>query len=968
MCGTRGLVAVSFVICVTMLALSGGCGGGGGGSSVTTSSTPLWQATTGNCISCHDGVETAHLGFPLGCTQCHGGDPEALTKEEAHVLPQQPLPQDATILPVDYPDTAYLRFVNPTNLRVVSTTCGASGAGTGASCHAGYVDDVMKSMMATTAGHLAGGGYQNGILPDRTAVWANVPVADNDGHIPVAQGGLAALIQMPAELTSFPPDSFERHYSDVPRKICMRCHLWSRGNAVRGVPGHEGNYRSEGCAACHMPYTNSGLSESGDPTIPAGEPGHPRIHQITRKIPTDQCGHCHTRGARIGLSYRGLAQLPPNTPAAPNYAGLTPNKIHGAYHVQDPTVNPPDIHHERGMHCIDCHVREGLMGDGNIYGHMDQATEIECEDCHGTPTAFGTMVTSKGTPLTHLRWEDDEMILKSKVTSQDHVVPQVKNIVDPTHAFFNPVASTAMTADHLKPQGGLECYACHSSWQNNCYGCHFERDLGDTSLDFVAGYETPGKPRTSVKYFLNFKNFHMGWNSEGKVAPYVTGCQVLATVTDPLGNKILDQKLPVTALGRSGLSLNPVQPHTTRATPRFCTECHSNPAALGLGTESFYLSRRWLFALSPAPQGALRVIDRKVPAASSLNSSLSLPDPRGQVVVTDQVHGSASVAYVADGSLGLVAVDLSDPMSPQVSATVALTDARSAAVAGTTLFVAAGTEGVLAFDVSNPLQPSLVGSVATTEARKLAVHGLHVLVADGAAGLTVVDVTDRTSPVIAATLDLNGPDPAPNDARDVAVMPHYRNPPPSGLKLMDVVAYVADGSSGVRIVHLNTVTFPSILATLVTSDAHAVFAKSHYVPGNANTASIEKEFLFVADGGGGLMVVDVTTPWLPQPIQTVSTFSPATDVFVANALEPPVNRLYAYVAAGSGCFIYDASTPSAVSTVAVVPVPVSGGLDLERIDLDRLVDEDGLQIKDVSHDGARTFDRAEIERILGVGN
>ena len=29
------------------------------------------------------------------------------------------------------------------------------------------------------------------------------------------------------------------------------------------------------------------------------------------------------------------------------------------------------------------------MGDGNIYGHMDQATKVECRQCHGTPDCPG---------------------------------------------------------------------------------------------------------------------------------------------------------------------------------------------------------------------------------------------------------------------------------------------------------------------------------------------------------------------------------------------------------------------------------------------------------------------------------------------------------------------------------------------------------------------------------------------------
>lgn len=932
-------------------------------ATATPSATPTdaVQAATGHCIDCHQGIEDAHPARALGCTDCHAGDPRAMSKDAAHVQAQAPLPRDATILPADYFDRDYLRFQNPTNLRVAGATCGRPD------CHAAYLDGLLKSLMATTAGHLTGGPYQNGILPDRTAQWANLPARDDDGDVPAERGALASLAQIPDEtpFLGLPLTAVQRHFADVPRKVCTRCHLWSRGAAIRGVPGQEGNYRSEGCAACHMPYTNGALSESGDPTVDKAEVGHPRRHQLTRAIPTDQCTHCHIRGARIGLSYRGLAQTPPGTATGPSFPGLTPEKLHGAYYVQDPDVTPPDIHHERGLHCIDCHVRREIMGDGNIYGHMDQATEIECENCHGTPTAYGTMASARGTSLTNLRWDNGTMLLTSKVTGAQHRVTQVKDAVDPDSRFYNPRAAAAMNADHLRAEGGLECYTCHSAWQNNCYGCHFNRDLGQTALDMVAGVQTAGKPSLDDKYFVNFKNFLMGYNGEGKIAPYVTGCEVLTTVRDAAGALVLRQELPVTASGRSGLALNPVQPHTTRRTTRGCVECHRNPAALGLGTDGFNLSRTFLFALAPAPGGALVVVDRLDVAAANVVATLALPDPRGLAVVTDQIDGRARTAYVADAQLGLVAVDLSDPRQPRLASQTALADPRDLAVAGRTLYVAAGAEGLVTYDLADPLQPQRLGALRTADARALAVHGFQVLVADGAAGLAIADVRDATAPALLAALDLNGDDPAPNDARDVFAFPHYANPPRSGPKPFSVIAYVADGRAGVRAVSLDDPRAPFVAATIDAGDAQAVVAKSHYDPGSSSERSLEREYLFIADGAGGLRIVNVSVPTAPQPVTLLATAAPVLDLLVANAFEPPLNKDYVYAALGAqGLAIVDASSVAAPVVVATLPFAAGRGLDLERVRLDRLADEDGQQIKDVSHDGARAFSREEMQRIL----
>ena len=42
----------------------------------------------------------------------------------------------------------------------------------------------------------------------------------------------------------------------------MQCHLYSVGRAVDGRLGMDGDYRGEGCAACHVTYADDGRSRS----------------------------------------------------------------------------------------------------------------------------------------------------------------------------------------------------------------------------------------------------------------------------------------------------------------------------------------------------------------------------------------------------------------------------------------------------------------------------------------------------------------------------------------------------------------------------------------------------------------------------------------------------------------------------------------------------------------------------------
>jgi hypothetical protein len=75
-----------------------------------------------------------------------------------------------------------------------------------------------------------------------------------------------------------------------------------------GTNDQPGDYRTSGCASCHVVYANDrdplhssvfaqfgrdGETATADPTIPRNQPGHPIKHAFTRAIPSSQCMNCH---------------------------------------------------------------------------------------------------------------------------------------------------------------------------------------------------------------------------------------------------------------------------------------------------------------------------------------------------------------------------------------------------------------------------------------------------------------------------------------------------------------------------------------------------------------------------------------------------------------------------------------------------------------------------------------------------
>jgi hypothetical protein len=928
----------------------------GGPVRVETADGPVWIRQVSECgsdpyprcLTCHCDIENATakmMGIELDCTFCHGGDPDALTKKDAHVRPNGRVVYDQTVPPLD-DDLEYQQFVNPSNLRVVEWTCGV--------CHPAKVRDVRKSMMATNAGHHAGGLYQNGVVDTKTPIYGTFAVADEDTMVPFERGAVARLDNLLLYEGGDPLDA-STHYTAVPSQACARCHLWSRGKGYRGAEGADGVYRADGCAACHMPYANDGLSRSADASIDHAEPGHPLFHHVTREVPTEQCAHCHHRGARIGLSFTGRAQMPPRLPSGPGVPGTTDERFNGNYHYTVKDTNPPDVHAEAGLHCIDCHVAAGIMGDGNIWGHMDQATKIECRQCHGTPGDFPTLVDHDGRALPNVEVDDDgDVVLRSKVTHVAHQVPLAMDV-----AAQNPRAACAMNGRHLKPDGGLECYSCHSSWIPNCYGCHFERDERELGLNLMTGELDVGRVRTNNKVFETFRRFSFGPNSEGRIAPYIVGCQPIADVTAPDGEKILDFVMPQTANGLSGLALDPVNPHTVRGVGevRTCAECHRAPPSLGLGSGQYALARDRVYT---AGDGGVSLYDRdedpRQPAPAG--GLIGTASARAIASLPDVVHGTAAYLYVARGEAGVAVYDRGEGAPDEPVAVIDGVDAIDVARVARYLYVVDAGVGVHVYDNEDPAVATLVATVAIPDALRAVPWGIHLLVAAGPRGLVVVDIADHDAPFVTGALE-------GMYAADVELYAHYR----SG-SAFAVRAYVADPAFGVHVVDLlpNHET-PTRAGGLPLAGASGLDAYTRYVVASAMEPSREHDYLYVAAGAAGLHVFDITEPDAIEPVAAVTDLGGVVaDVDVASHMAPPGADDYAILANETlGLQVVDVNDPHAPVTIGTVPDSTPAARVLVEVQqMDRFVDEQGNLLKENSHPFTTVFSRDDIVRILSA--
>jgi hypothetical protein len=621
-----------------------------------------------------------------------------------------------------------------------------------------------------------------------------------------------------------------------------------------------------------------------------------------------------------------------------------------------------------------------------MYGAMEHAVEIECSSCHGGFDALSTLRTARDRPVTNLQRRGDLFVLTGRRDGTARRVKQVRDVLDPEHPDWNPRAAAAMTPEHAD----LECYACHAGWNTNFFGFHFDRNLAFTQLDLITGQRTKGRVSTQERVFATLRHFTLGLNPEQRVAPYLVGFSSMGTVHGEDGGLLLDQALPATAAGMSGMTMVHHQLHTTQPVARSCVECHRSPSTWGLGTgdhttSSFALARGLLVVAGERGVDTL-LLDRENPENTAYIARLPLGGAQRVIVDSDVVTGQAGTAFVVIERAGVALVDVRNPAFPSVRAFVAAGDARDVALAGDLLVIANGVGGVRIADVSDRGRPRLVSDLVTREAHGVAVQWPRVIVADGPGGLLLADlsvpsrprVTGQVAIVPAGIQDVDG------DARAVAARFQQGRPQgPRARTAARMIAVVANGRYGVAVVDVTEPEAATVLAppSAYGSDLLAVDValSGRFELGDTTGVrpTVERDVAYLvmrdAEGTrGATVVLDVSIPSRPKPLSRVnigqgSNLNPLAGGTLVRSFNPPLLVTRLAVATEGGVLLQDVTDSEAARNEArLLGVPGARDVAAEAFAFDRMVDETGRQLKDISHAGARYFTPEEIFRVLTV--
>jgi hypothetical protein len=146
-------------------------------------------------------------------------------------------------------------------------------------------------------------------------------------------------------------------------------------------------------------------------------------------------------------------------------------------------------------------------------------------------------------------------------------------------------------------------------------------------------------------------------------------------------------------------------------------------------------------------------------------------------------------AYIA-ADIGIVVVNLDNPLEPTVASIIPLKDVRSTALQFRYLFVI-DAEGMRVVDVTHPDKPKVIENslVRLEDAHRVYVARTYAYVAAGPQGLAIIDVEHAEQPWLVELFNAKG---KLNDARDVIVATTNAS----------LFAYVADGVNGLKVVQL----------------------------------------------------------------------------------------------------------------------------------------------------------------------
>jgi len=395
--------------------------------------SPIVMGRRESCLVCHKephGFADSHKPAAIGCFSCHGGDPFATSKNQAH--------------------RGMIRI--PGDLSNSARTCGTT------QCHPDIVQRLPSGLMATLSGMISVDRYvfNEQTNPDSLTDVNNLGYSAADIHL---------------------------------KNLCVRCHL---GNTKIAYGPVNESSRGGGCLACHLNYTAeavSDLTRNPDTLLMT----HPSVslkitddhcfgcHSRSGRISTSYQGWHETtlekdqmpdsNNYRLVEDSRVFTREPDDIH---HELGLECIDCHHSYEVMGDGKRYEHEEDQEDVQCIDCHFNgKPLLVNSK---DLDNESAIIAALRFGNIENKNFLKTRKyGHPLINTYVENDSVLFLTKNTRK-------KMIMKP------PAAVCTRDSAHKE----MTCSACHSAWAPSCIGCHNTYEPNTPGYDMLNNQDVRG--------------------------------------------------------------------------------------------------------------------------------------------------------------------------------------------------------------------------------------------------------------------------------------------------------------------------------------------------------------------------------------------------------------------------------------------------------------------------------------------
>lgn len=252
-------------------------------------------------------------------------------------------------------------------------------------------------------------------------------------------------------------------------------------------------------------------------------------------------------------------------------------------------------------------------------------------------------------------------------------------------------------------------------------------------------------------------------------------------------------------------------------------------------------------------------------------SDPSNPEKIGEILVGNSLGLAieSNLAYIASPSSGFSIVNISDPNNPVLVGQNSAGGALRVAVSGLYAYVCYFDAGFKIFNISNPTTPVLVGEFSDTRSDAIEIKENFAYFTNAEVGLKVINVSNASTPQLVASVSQTG------GANDI----HITND----------LLFLACWGAGIRVIDISNPASPQTLDSYDDDD------------GGEELGVIEKDgLLYVADNYG-IELFNVS-----NPNSIVEITQRTSDVIAAHDID--VDEDYIYVAQGGGLLILEIST------------------------------------------------------------